>query len=129
MKLTLRGGADEGQHTADTDKAVLEKLQSMRNERKAVVEKISSLEEELEDHEMVSTILSDFPPSRRCYRTIGGVLMERSVADIVPEIRSEWVKLSKALVDLKNMAEEQCRAIDAFQQEHAIVVRNSALAD
>ena len=129
MKLTLRGGADEGQHTADTDKAVLEKLQSMRNERKAVVEKISSLEEELEDHEMVSTILSDFPPSRRCYRTIGGVLMERSVADIVPEIRSEWVKLSKALVDLKDMAEEQCRAIDAFQQEHAIVVRNSALAD
>ena len=106
----------------------MNELETMRNECKAVLEKISELEQERDDHEMVSTVLSDFPPSRRCYRSVGGVLMERTVSDIVPEIRSEWVKLSKALSELNTISEEKRQAIEAFKVEHSIrIVRDPVL--
>ena len=127
-RLRLRGGADESKHTSDQDQAILNELETMRNECKAVLEKISELEQERDDHEMVSTVLSDFPPSRRCYRSVGGVLMERTVSDIVPEIRSEWVKLSKALSELNTISEKKRQAIEAFKVEHSIrIVRDPVL--
>jgi prefoldin subunit 2 len=124
--MRLRGGNDEGQDTSEQDKALLDQLQGMRNECNAIAQKISSLEQERDDHDMVQAILTDFPPARRCYRSVGGILMERTVADVVPEIRSEWGKLSKALQELANLAQEKHRAIEAFQTEHSIrIVRGS----
>jgi prefoldin subunit 2 len=111
---------------SDHDRAILNELEAMRSDGKVVVDKISELEQERDDHELVSDILSDFPPSRRCYRSVGGVLMERTVAEVMPEIRNEWVKLSKAVKELEAISEEKRRAIEAFKQEHSIrVVRDS----
>ncbi len=122
----LRGGNDGDQETSAQDKALLDQLQGMRNECNAIAQRISSIEQERDDHDMVQAILGDFPGARRCYRSVGGILMERTVADVVPEIRSEWGKLSKALQELSNLAQEKHRAIDAFQTEHSIrIVRGS----
>jgi prefoldin subunit 2 len=126
LEIRLRGGNDEGQDTSEQDKVLLDQLQGMRNECNAIAQKISSLEQERDDHDVVQAILGDFPPARRCYRSVGGILMERTVADVVPEIRSEWGKLSKALQELTNLAQEKHRAIEAFQTEHSIrIVRGS----
>uniref|UniRef100_A0A7S0LVU9 Prefoldin subunit 2 n=1 Tax=Cryptomonas curvata TaxID=233186 RepID=A0A7S0LVU9_9CRYP len=126
LGIRLRGGNDVGQDTSDQDKALLDQLQGMKNECNVIAQRISSLEQERDDHDVVQAILGDFPPARRCYRSVGGILMERTVADVVPEIRSEWGKLSKAIQELANLAQEKHRAIEAFQAEHSIrIVRGS----
>ena len=130
----LRGGSDHDEDEPEQprdgsghDKALINQLQTMRSECNEVAEKISSLEQERDDHEMVASILAGFAPSRRCYRSVGGILMERTVGHVVPEIRNETGMLTRALGDLSKGLVERQRAMEAFQAEHSIrVVRGDA---
>lgn len=45
------------------------------------------LEMEQEEHTVVLAALEPLDPARRCHRLIGGVLVERTVAEVLPALR------------------------------------------
>lgn len=48
--------------------------------------KIAELEGERSEHQLVTEAMKEMEPSRRCFRMIGGVLVERTVGEVKPAV-------------------------------------------
>ena len=56
------------------------------------------LEQEVEDHYLVTETLKGLDGGLHCYRSVGGVLMESTVSDVQPAVRKELEMLSNAVL-------------------------------
>jgi prefoldin subunit 2 len=65
-----------------------------------LVSKISELEMERNEHKLVEDTLRPLDPSRRAFRLVGGVLVERNVGEVLPSVQQsrENVSTSSVLV-------------------------------
>ena len=63
----------------------------MQSDLQNLSQKIGELESEADEHGLVLTTLEEAlakDPSRKCFRLIGGVLVERTVKDVVPALQT-----------------------------------------
>ncbi|MGH0144978.1 UNVERIFIED_CONTAM: hypothetical protein FKN15_004641 [Acipenser sinensis] len=72
----------------------------MRQEQRSLASKAAELEMEINEHSLVIETLRDVDPSRKCFRMVGGVLVERTVKEVLPALESnkEQVRLSVPLL-------------------------------
>ncbi|KFD55537.1 hypothetical protein M514_03589, partial [Trichuris suis] len=98
----------------------IEKYRQMRREEKALVSKRIELESDREEHRIVLQTLSGLNEDRRCYRILGGVLIERKVKDIVPFLVSSEEHLSRTISSLLEKEEQKRQELTAFAAEHNI---------
>lgn len=61
------------------EQAVAGKWNYMRSELNQLYNKINELEQELNEHQLVISAIQPLDPGRKCFRMIGGVLVERTV--------------------------------------------------
>ncbi|PNS18058.1 hypothetical protein CAC42_4017 [Sphaceloma murrayae] len=66
----------------------------------AIASKIGDVEQEVEEHKLVLETLQPLPESRKCFRMINGVLVERTVKDVMPQLQTNSDGLKKVLDDL-----------------------------
>jgi len=60
----------------------------MRAECSNLYERIAQLEMEKREHTLVIETLEPLPATRKCYRMIGDVLVERTVGETLPAVKS-----------------------------------------
>merc|ERR1712098_821047 len=65
-----------------------------------IASKIGDVESEAEEHKLVLETLEPLPGDRKCFRMINGVLVERTVKDVVPALKTNSEGLKKVLEDL-----------------------------
>lgn len=58
-----------------------------------LINKISELEQEAKEHQLVLEAFKAVEPSRKCFRMIGGILVERTVEDIKPSLEENLVNV------------------------------------
>ncbi|WVQ82796.1 hypothetical protein IAT38_004928 [Cryptococcus sp. DSM 104549] len=78
-------------------------FQRYRSELQNLAQKIGEIESEAEEHALVlSTLrpLTSSDPSRTCYRLIGGILVKRSVSDVVPTLETNFSGIKEVLESL-----------------------------
>ncbi|TKA83774.1 hypothetical protein B0A55_00021 [Friedmanniomyces simplex] len=66
----------------------------------AIAQKIGDVEQEAEEHKLVLETLVPLPGDRKCFRMINGVLVERTVGDVLPALQTNADGLKKVLQDL-----------------------------
>ncbi|KAK0951610.1 Cochaperone prefoldin complex subunit [Friedmanniomyces endolithicus] len=66
----------------------------------AIAQKIGDVEQEAEEHKLVLETLVPLPEDRKCFRMINGVLVERTVGDVLPALQTNADGLKKVLEDL-----------------------------
>ncbi|KAI9720008.1 MAG: hypothetical protein M1812_003134 [Candelaria pacifica] len=71
-----------------------------KNNLQQLAQKIGDVEQETEEHKLVLETLGPLPEDRRCFRMINGVLVERTVKDVVPALKTNSEGLKKVLDDL-----------------------------
>ncbi len=90
---------------------ILARYQQIRQEIATIAQKITEFEGELHEHNLVIATLSKVDPSRRCFRQVGDVLAERTVAEVLPAVtrnRDGIMELSEKLAaDLKEKQKEE----------------------
>ncbi|WFD17924.1 Cochaperone prefoldin complex subunit [Malassezia caprae] len=74
-------------------------IQQRRTELQTIAEKVSEIESDADEHRLVITTLADVykkEPERTCFRLIGGVLVERTVKDVLETLQTtmEGVRLA-----------------------------------
>ncbi|KAL1946478.1 hypothetical protein VTO73DRAFT_14582 [Trametes versicolor] len=75
----------------------------LQNELQALASKIGELEQEAEEHNLVLTTLDEAlaeEPDRKCFRLVGGVLVERTVKDVVPALNTNKDGIQKVIANL-----------------------------
>ncbi|KAM7196107.1 putative prefoldin subunit 2 [Naviculisporaceae sp. PSN 640] len=71
-----------------------------KNTLQTLAQKIGDVEQEAEEHKLVLETLDPLPGDRKCFRMINGVLVERTVKDVVPALKTNAEGLKKVLDDL-----------------------------
>ncbi|EJD53941.1 Prefoldin beta-like protein [Auricularia subglabra TFB-10046 SS5] len=88
-----------------SDQEVQATYQRLQSELQAISSKVNELEMESEEHELVLKTLTEAlekDPGRKCFRLIGGVLVERTVQDVVPSLATTRDGIRTAIATLSN---------------------------
>ncbi|KAL8274582.1 hypothetical protein Esti_001485 [Eimeria stiedai] len=98
-----------------------QRLQRMEKERGALNNTIAELQQDSSDHQLVLDAFKDLDPSRRCYRLVGGVLVERSVGEVRPALEQHKAKVGEALKTLEaQLATVQAQLAEACKEYVAL---------
>lgn len=73
---------------------------------------------------MIET-LKTVDADRKCFRLIGGVLCERTVKDVLPQLQENKEKFEKLIIVVTEQLSKKGVTINAFVQEHNINVRGN----
>ncbi|XP_053604271.1 prefoldin subunit 2 [Plodia interpunctella] len=104
-------------------------FQNLRTEQRQLANKISELEMDLNEHKIVIETLKGVEGSRKCFRMVGGVLVERTVAEILPELESNREQLPKALAALQEQLTKKGQEINEYIECHDIRVQRNDRSD
>ena len=81
-----------------------------KNTLQSLAQKAGELEQEIEEHKLVTETLQPLPKDRKCFRLINGVLVERTVEAVLPALETNSDGLKKVLEELlkqyKSMQDE-----------------------
>lgn len=61
-----------------------------------LINKITELQQEAKEHQLVLDAFKTVEPTRKCFRMIGGILVERTVRDIQPSLEENLINVCKA---------------------------------
>ncbi|XP_023325258.1 prefoldin subunit 2 [Eurytemora carolleeae] len=98
-------------------------FQSLRNEQRSVAAKINELQQDLNEHKIVIETLEGVDGDRKCFRMVGGVLVERTVKDVVPALVNNRDKLGKLVESLNTQLTDKGAEINGYMEKHQIQIR------
>ncbi|XP_013414903.1 prefoldin subunit 2 [Lingula anatina] len=95
----------------------------LRQQQRAVASKLSELDMERKEHELVVEALKDVAPERRCFRMVGGVLVERTVQDVLPALTANKEQIAKLIETLTHQLEVKGKEINEYRSKYNLHVR------
>ncbi|EJT50324.1 prefoldin subunit 2 [Trichosporon asahii var. asahii CBS 2479] len=122
-------GAASGSKQLDPQQIQVQ-FQRYRTELQSLAQKIGELESEMEEHALVLSTLKPLvtsDPERKCFRLIGGVLVQRTVKDVVPALETNYAGIKEVLETLVKTYKGKEEEFASFQREHKIVVSMSTI--
>eukprot|EP00697_Spironema_sp_BW2_P011750 gnl/Spiro4/27586_TR13724_c0_g1_i1.p1 gnl/Spiro4/27586_TR13724_c0_g1~~gnl/Spiro4/27586_TR13724_c0_g1_i1.p1 ORF type:complete len:188 (+),score=57.52 gnl/Spiro4/27586_TR13724_c0_g1_i1:74-565(+) len=92
----------------------------IRTEARRVAQKVAELEGEKHDHSLVIGTIEKMEPSRKCFRMVGGVLVERTVGEVLPAVQRNRDGLHDAVTNLTAQLNRVELEVIAFAKKHDI---------
>ncbi|MFT7802052.1 prefoldin subunit 2 [Arapaima gigas] len=109
-----------GKQSGPSAEQVVAGFQRLRQEQRSMATKVAELEMEINEHSLVIDTLREVDPSRRCYRLVGGVLVERTVKEVVPALESNREQISKVVETLKTQMQTKGRELNEYRERYNI---------
>lgn len=107
--------------SAEEQQKIVSGFQALRDEQTQLVQKTQDLEMDLKEHDLVLTTLSTITDKqRRCYRMIGGVLIEHTVGEVVPALQGNREQIHNVIESFKQKSEEKAKELAAYKQKYDI---------
>ncbi|KAL5272624.1 hypothetical protein ACHWQZ_G000734 [Mnemiopsis leidyi] len=103
---------------------ILQQFNKLRQEQRMVAQKISELKLEESEHKLVIDALKEVnDPTRKCYQLVGGVLMERTVGQVQPNLENNASKINSLINSMDNTLEKKAKELVDFKEKHGIKVK------
>ncbi|KAK2072859.1 hypothetical protein P8C59_007189 [Phyllachora maydis] len=96
-----------------------------KNTLQQLAQKIGDIEQEAEEHKLVLETLEPLSGDRKCFRMINGVLVERTVKDVVPALKTNAEGLRKVLDDLVKQYKTKQDDLDKWKKKNKVQVVQS----
>ncbi|MEE6514974.1 hypothetical protein FKM82_023447 [Ascaphus truei] len=74
----------------------------LRQEQRGMASKAAELEMEMNEHTLVIDTLKEVDQTRKCYRMVGGVLVERTVKEVLPALENNKEQVTPASLRSNN---------------------------
>ncbi|KFY14424.1 hypothetical protein V491_06052 [Pseudogymnoascus sp. VKM F-3775] len=110
------------QITAKKQQELQNQYSSYKNGLQQIAQKIGDVEQEAEEHKLVLETLTPLPGNRKCFRMINGVLIERTVEDVIPALKTNSEGLGKVLEDLVKSYKRQQEEMEKWKKKNNIQV-------
>ncbi|KAL6008119.1 Prefoldin subunit 2 [Asimina triloba] len=111
------------------EQAVATMYGAMRSEINQLYSKITELEMEVGEHSLVLGAIEPLDPSRRCYRMIGGVLVERTIKEVLPAVQRNKEGLQEVISRLNEALEKKKKEVSEFESKYKIRIRRTDSED
>ncbi|XP_022164856.1 prefoldin subunit 2 [Myzus persicae] len=99
---------------------------ALRTEQRQLATKLSEIELDLNEHSIVIDTLNKLDDERKCFRLIGGVLVERKICDVLPTLIKNRGEMGKIVKTLNEQLTKKGIEINDFKNKHNIQVRGGA---
>jgi prefoldin subunit 2 len=106
-----------------TEQEIIEGYNRLRQEQSNIMSQIAQAEGERHEHGLVLDALKPLEPERRCHRLVGGVLVERTVAEVLPMIDNSCKQLDLLLKNLSDELGKKDNKLNAFMTKYKIRVK------
>ncbi|KAL2463828.1 putative prefoldin subunit 2 [Forsythia ovata] len=107
------------------EQAVANIYGAMRAEINQIYSKITELEMEVSEHSLVMNAVKPLDPSRRCYRMIGGVLVERTIKEVLPAVQRNKEGIEEVITRLNEALERKKKEVTEFEAKYKIRIRKT----
>jgi prefoldin subunit 2 len=87
-------------------------MERLRGELQSLGDKISELEMDADEHRLVIAALEPLPVDRKCWRRIGGVLVETDVEHTLPPLRTQLGGIESSLEKLQTAYKKKSDELD-----------------
>ncbi|XP_071959059.1 prefoldin subunit 2-like [Antedon mediterranea] len=112
-----------------SNEQIVQEFNQLRQEQRALASKMNELETEANEHSLVIKTLGVVDGERKCFRLVGGVLVERTVKDVLPALKHNKDGLTKLLETLKQQLELKGKDLQAYREKHNIRIRGEETDD
>ncbi|PWN47895.1 Prefoldin beta-like protein [Violaceomyces palustris] len=105
-----------------SDQELAQQYQARRSELQGIASKIGELESEADEHKLVIETLIEAQkaePERKCFRLIGGILVERTVKDVLPALQTNMNGLKQVLEQLVKQYKQKEEEMQELQRQIA----------
>lgn len=120
--MAERGGTDR---EPTNEQAVANAYGVMRSEINKLYSKITELEMEVSEHSLVINAIQPLDPSRKCYRMIGGVLVERTIKEVLPAVQRNMEGLKEVISQLNEALEKKKQKLLEFETKYKIRIKKA----
>ncbi|KAM0347070.1 hypothetical protein ACHAPU_005009 [Fusarium lateritium] len=93
-----------------------------KNTLQQIAQRIGDIEQEAEEHKLVLETLDPLSEDRKCFRLINGVLVERTVKDVKPALKTNQEGLRKVLDDLVKQYKTKQDDLEKWKKKHNVQV-------
>jgi len=116
--------ADEG--SVQVTQEQVQEFAVMRQGISDISEKVQSLEMQRHEHSLVLKSIDGIPDDRRCFRLVGGVLVEKNVGVVRPEVQANAEQLKGVMETMAKKLKELELALVAFMQANNLTPKHEA---
>ncbi|XP_029311084.1 prefoldin subunit 2 [Cottoperca gobio] len=109
-----------GKQSGPSAEQVVATFQRMRQEQRSMASKSADLEMEINEHGLVIETLKEVDPSRKCFRLVGGVLVERTVKEVLPALESNKEQISKIIESINTQMQTKGRDLTEYRERYNI---------
>ncbi|KAG5853258.1 prefoldin subunit 2 [Anguilla rostrata] len=109
-----------GKQSGPSAEQVVAAFQRMRQEQRSMAAKAAELEMEINEHSLVIDTLREVDPSRKCFRLVGGVLVERTVKEVLPALESNKEQISRIVESLSTQMQTKGRELTEYRERYNI---------
>ncbi|KAL2871071.1 putative prefoldin subunit 2 [Aspergillus lucknowensis] len=86
-----------------------------KNTLQQLAQKIGDIEQEAEEHKLVIDTLEPLPQDRKCFRMVNGVLVERTIQDVLPSLKTNSDGLKQVLEELLKQYKSKQTELDNWK--------------
>ncbi|RKO96119.1 hypothetical protein CXG81DRAFT_27819 [Caulochytrium protostelioides] len=105
-----------------SNQQLLATFQAMKQELNGIASKIGELEMDRDEHQLVIDTISGMSGDRKCFRLVGGILVERTVKDVLPLVKGNQQGINTTLQQLLATYKKKEEAMVAFQKESGVKI-------
>ncbi|XP_013887968.1 prefoldin subunit 2 [Austrofundulus limnaeus] len=113
-------GSTGGKPTGPSAEQVVSTFQRMRQEQRSMASKAAELEMDITEHSLVIETLKEVDPSRKCFRLVGGVLVERTVKEVLPALENNKEQISKIIETISTQMQTKGRELTEYRERYNI---------
>ncbi|KAI9319813.1 Prefoldin beta-like protein [Dichotomocladium elegans] len=99
---------------------ITQQYNRLKNELQQLAQKVGELESEIEEHKLVIDSISPLEPERKCFRMVGGVLVERTVKEVLPALETNFNGIQQVIQSLLQTYKRKEQEFQDFQKKHNI---------
>ncbi|TPX67266.1 hypothetical protein SpCBS45565_g03902 [Spizellomyces sp. 'palustris'] len=107
-----------------SDQEIVAQINGMKQEMNAIAQKLGELEMEKDEHQLVVDTISPLEPERKCFRLVGGILVERTVQDVLPAVKTNMDGIQNIIKQLVAQYKKKEQDMEAFQKKWNVQIRD-----
>ncbi|CAG9460563.1 unnamed protein product [Pedinophyceae sp. YPF-701] len=108
---------------SDKAQEIIQQFQQMNQNFQTLAQKLNEMEADLQEHGQVLKVLAPMDKERKCCRLVSGVLVERTVGEVMPAVQKNHDMIQGAVAKFKEQLDAKRKEIAAFQTKHKIRIK------
>eukprot|EP00584_Thalassiosira_punctigera_P002908 CAMPEP_0172534090 /NCGR_PEP_ID=MMETSP1067-20121228/6580_1 /TAXON_ID=265564 ORGANISM="Thalassiosira punctigera, Strain Tpunct2005C2" /NCGR_SAMPLE_ID=MMETSP1067 /ASSEMBLY_ACC=CAM_ASM_000444 /LENGTH=124 /DNA_ID=CAMNT_0013318829 /DNA_START=383 /DNA_END=757 /DNA_ORIENTATION=- len=110
------------------EQEIISAYRQMQSEMQGLIQNLTKVEMERNEHRLVEETLTPLDPDRRAFRLVGGVLVERTVREVLPTVKEHRANLDAVVQNLKDKLDTKQKEAAAWKAKYNIKTQEEVAA-